>query len=572
MIIIVEKIEGINMYKKYDVYRFIVNDTRDSLDHLSACERDLVDYYQSHIDAIKKSNDADRDEKVQNYLYKTSDIHNLMKENSEILHQIQNNIQQLENNINQIENLEQNPKKRETLSIKEEPKKVEEPKEDNFDVMVAKANKIKEVGLVHYNNLKKIAREANELLANITTSKEYSVKSIFDTECKHLYHLATDMGELLDGIKLGNNDGSSVIDMIRKAINEEVERSEYISSEAYKIICMGSDEAINTNALEMFCGLVRNEYSKILEKINDIDNMAIEVNADNNSEESKIAVGLLQEIIDEEGRKIRSSLIKLEKLIDRPSLNTMDKKIIDFGEIKINDDDDEMTKKIKQVLNYAKNNERDYKKIYNKLISILNVDNSEERLSLPTVYPESEKDKDTKEYKNIIDLQNKSFWEARSIASNEGIKYPSAEYEKRVREYQNEWLIRNHDMSLEEIYDKIEDFEKKYAEDIYVKKVYNRALKKLREESNKSISELCDESLGLSLLDKKAYEILENDLLQVIRDISQTKKVEEVTSSIAVADYRKNMKLDQLIERKEMIEREMYILRKRAERIEAELG
>ena len=58
------------------------------------------------------------------------------------------------------------------------------------------------------------------------------------------------------------------------------------------------------------------------------------------------------------------------------------------------------------------------------------------------------REKDTLEYKKIYSLLNKSFWIARQKASEEKIKYPSALYEKTVREYQNQILIDEYNILL----------------------------------------------------------------------------------------------------------------------------
>lgn len=73
-------------------------------------------------------------------------------------------------------------------------------------------------------------------------------------------------------------------------------------------------------------------------------------------------------------------------------------------------------------------------------------------------------------YKKYCTILNNSFWEARERTSLEEIKYPSALYEKTVKEFQNQILIENYNISLESIEKFLDDYNKKYAEDIYDKK------------------------------------------------------------------------------------------------------
>ena len=552
------------MYKKYNVYKFAANELYTSLNYLKACEDELIEFHQSKINILKKDKNGGLD-KAYAYLDKISVLSELLKENHNLYDIINQSIQQLEENINIMEYSEIHPE----FSL--EDRKKEDNTEISFEEMIAKANKINEVGKTYYRKLLDLSYEAKELLNSISSHVVINNNSIFEDECKHLYHLPTDLEELFGSININESSNQKFIETVEGIVSEEEDRIDYISSEAYKVICLGEDEAINSGALDMFCSLVRNEYSKIMDRLNEIDSLAMEIHVDETSNIERTAIESLQEIVDIEGRKVRSSLIKLEKQVDRTVLAPKDNKHLSIIDKAIEEDDDPYIKKIKQLINTAKDNPTvDNKDLYNKLVKIIEPEKYEATLSLPAVYPESEKENDTKEYRKNIDIQNKSFWEARSIAYNEGVKYPSVEYERKVREYQNEWLLEKYNISLEELYDKIEEYEEKYAEDIYIKKIYNSALKRLREESSLSISELCDESYGLSLLDKKAYELLENDLTDTIKIINQTKRTEEISTSVAVADYRKNIKLNKLIDRKEMIDREMYLLRKRAERLEKE--
>lgn len=137
-----------------------------------------------------------------------------------------------------------------------------------------------------------------------------------------------------------------------------------------------------------------------------------------------------------------------------------------------------------------------------------------------------------------------------------------------VKEYQNEYLITNFNVSLEEVEEGIELYREKYAEDLYMDDIYEQALYAIREETSASIQEICDESCGLSLLDKKAYNLLEDDFEKIIKEIALAKQEEDMDESLAINQYRKSFKLSKLITKKEMVERQMYLIRRRASRLE----
>ena len=179
------------------------------------------------------------------------------------------------------------------------------------------------------------------------------------------------------------------------------------------------------------------------------------------------------------------------------------------------------------------------------------------------VVDEKQKEIDTKEYRNNFTKLNKSFWEARAKASNEGIKYPSSLYEKKVKEYQNNYLIDNYNISLEALEREVEDYKVKYASELYMDKVYDEAIYILKEETLASIDEMCDESNGISMLDLKALEILNNDLMDVIREIGKVKDDENLNGFIDIEEYRKSVKLNSLMDKKEMIERRINIIKRK---------
>lgn len=177
------------------------------------------------------------------------------------------------------------------------------------------------------------------------------------------------------------------------------------------------------------------------------------------------------------------------------------------------------------------------------------------------------RDKDTLEYKKIYSLLNKSFWIARQKASEEKIKYPSALYEKTVKEYQNQILIDEYNISLEKAEDIIEEYKEKYASDIYMDDIYNEAMTILREELSLSIQELCDESNGISILDKKAYELLDRDLKKINEQIIDCNE-NNINDGLTINEYKNKYKLNKLQNKKEIIENQMFFIKRREQRLE----
>ena len=98
--------------------------------------------------------------------------------------------------------------------------------------------------------------------------------------------------------------------------------------------------------------------------------------------------------------------------------------------------------------------------------------------------------------------------------------------------------------------------------------IYEQALVLLKDESTLSVKELCDESSGLSILDQKAYDLLEDDLNEVIKEIGLVKAEENIDESVDVAEYKKSLRISKLVDRKNIIEKQLYNLSKRAEKLE----
>ena len=99
-------------------------------------------------------------------------------------------------------------------------------------------------------------------------------------------------------------------------------------------------------------------------------------------------------------------------------------------------------------------------------------------------------------------------------------------------------------------------------------KIYENALYQLRDETSASVQELCDETYGLSTLDRRAYALLQEDLIKVIREIGIVKKEQFDSDSLAISEYHKSFRLNKLVERKYMIERLLHIIDKRSRTLE----
>ena len=98
--------------------------------------------------------------------------------------------------------------------------------------------------------------------------------------------------------------------------------------------------------------------------------------------------------------------------------------------------------------------------------------------------------------------------------------------------------------------------------------VYEEAVNQLKNETLLTIDEMCDESLELSQLDKKAYIILNDRLMDVIRKIGYIKADESLDDFIDLAEYKKNAKLNELLVIKDIIEYNMNLIIKKRDEIE----
>ena len=114
----------------------------------------------------------------------------------------------------------------------------------------------------------------------------------------------------------------------------------------------------------------------------------------------------------------------------------------------------------------------------------------------------------------------------------------------------------------------LEDYKTKYASDIYMDEVYEESMNQLKEETLATTDEICDESYGLSLLDKRAYIILNDNLTEIIKELALAKKEENLDTFIDLSEYRKSVRISALMEKKELIEQQMYIIEQRRNKLE----
>lgn len=536
---------------KYDVYKFAIKNLDLVLDSIINLQKDMIAEYQSNIDAIKSDaslSEADRKNKIDEYMKSIEVVHGKIKDSNGVINNINKQIDVLKANLDVI--------------ISESNKTTEDNKTDNENATNTEtvSNNLKCVVENHCKRIYSIMEEAKELLSECNNSRLEDT-AILEIECQKLCKLSKTVKEMLDGIAFNAN--SKEKDDIKSKINSyvefEIERANYISEEASKILKSDKNEVISSNELEVFCELIRDEYRIIKSKVQEMTELGNELKASNASKSLILAVSLLQEIIEEEVRRVKSSLTKLEKIV-----SPIDEEVED--EIKLD--------KISSTLLELNRGNYTPKELVRELKNLYDMELRKESeliiVEKKNEVSRDEKEKDTEEYKKYCAVLNKSFWTARSKASSEGIKYPSAAYERAVKEYQNDYLLTTYNVSLEEVESTIEEYKEKYKEDIYMDDVYEKALLQLRDESSKSVQELCDEKYGLSMLDIRARLILDGDLKDIIRKITIAKREVNPDDSLALSEYKKSLKLSKLLSQKEIIEIAIGRINKRAKRIEAE--
>lgn len=340
--------------------------------------------------------------------------------------------------------------------------------------------------------------------------------------------------------------------IINDKVNDEITELELIKDETNELLKINNKYIVDSNEFNDYKLFINNKIFKSKDMIYNL-RLFRENNKNVLNNSSSYIISTLNNIIEKQIDELGSLFTNLDELtsLDEESYDNINEKIKDK-----NDYNNKVIYTIEELYNKnASSNE-----IMDRLLKIYDEEHPKEEYIEEyneVIFDEKQKELDTKEYKDNFSKLNKSFWEARSQASSEGIKYPSSLYEKKVKEYQNNYLIDNYNISLETLERDIEEYKEKYASDIYMDKVYEDAIYELKEETLASIDEMCDESNGVSMLDLKALEILNDDLMNVVRDIGKVKEDENLYGFIDIEEYRKSYKLNNLIDKKEMIEQQI---------------
>ena len=558
------------MYEDYDVYRFAIESLDNLLKKIISCQKDIIKYHQNNIDEIKKdSNLSSREKqiKIKSYLSSIHDVHNLLKQNNNIINHMSSYVEKLHNNVNNLitGNLE------DYVDLKSEKDSISLNSINKVLFAVIEEEKEK---------INRIKEETDELLAYMDISSSSEKHEIFEKECRKLYHLKDEINTMISSINLDESNTKSK-ELIIEYVNKERDRITNISKEAYNILGYKYEELVESDKFDIFIELLRGEHNKIIELINDMDYIGNSLK-DLNTQD-KVAFNLYKNIVEEEARKLGFTIDVLDEICpskeDIENIPVLDENTSTKDEIiEVIDSEnkriEEYSKKIKEVLSNLKNGSSEPKEAIARLSDIYINESQEmgnkaettENLLENKVDPNI-REKDTLEYKKIYSLLNKSFWIARQKASEEKIKYPSALYEKTVREYQNQILIDEYNISLEKAEDIIEEYKEKYASDIYMDDIYNEAMSILREELSLSIQELCDESNGISLLDKKAYELLDRDLNNINDEILACNE-NDINDGLTINEYKNKYKLNKLQNKKDIIENQMFFIKRREKRLD----
>ncbi len=534
------------MYKDYDVYKMAIKVLDNILGSIVNCQKDIIAFHQSHIDSIKENNILSEDvrrQQIDKYLSSIDSIHQLLKENNAIINLINDKSDELRKNVEQI--------------IIDEIKL----NDDNFEGIV---NTLQAVINSESDKVFAIAKNARQVLDD---HDNHSFKQIVQDELEKICKLKDRISAMIEGITFGDDPKDiHVINKLKDVISFEKKRIDKISSEAYQMM-VSQDYDIN---LKDLCNKLKNEHTNILDKLEELKHL--DIDGENLNHGYRVPLKLIEGIMEEEIQCIGNTLSHLNGLTEdnNGSLNNRQKltTVIDEEMAKIQD----YTGKLKTALQDLKSGEKSIKDIINEITqdsfqSEVASENLERSISQVS---HEEKENDFAIYKNSCSRLNQSFWEARQKVVDEKIKYPSALFEQKVREYQNDYLIQKYNVSLEQLEDQLDSYKIKYAEDLYVDDIYDRALYDLKNEMTLSVQDLCDESTGLSLIDTRVYQYLEKDLADIIKEIGLAKVKENVSESLAVNEYSKLYSINKLIKRKEMIERQMNIIRKRADKLSKE--
>ena len=352
------------------------------------------------------------------------------------------------------------------------------------------------------------------------------------------------------------DDNDMIATIIKDKITDENVELELIKNETNDLLCNNSNNIVDTDEFTDYRNFINSKIFKSKDMIYDL-RIFRENNKGVLNDKFYSIINTLNNIVEKQVDELNSLCIILDDLT-----NLDDDKIEDINE-QIKDKND-YSQKIMNIIEELYNRNASSEEIMDELLKVYDEEHTKVEEVIEDIeednIDEKQKEMDTKEYRSNFSKLNKSFWEARSQASKEGIKYPSSLYEKKVKEYQNNYLIDNYNISLEALERDIEDYKNKYASELYMDKVYDEAIYILKEETLASIDEMCDESNGISMLDLKALEILNDDLMDVIREIGKVKEDENLNGFIDLEEYRKSIKLNNLIDKKDMIERRISII------------
>ena len=562
------------MYKDYDVYKLAIKVLGDVLDSVVKCQKDMIAFHQAHIDSIKGNtnlSEQERNQAIGKYLTSIEDIHHLLIDNNVLINAISDKTEALSTNLDKIvasELLLSNPTTMMTNNVSIEDR----------------TRNLRQILNSEYAKLSRVLASARAIL-KVNNEDDGEIKRLLAFECQKLSRLFDEVCGMLEGISFNTEVRDRNIEIeerIKKIIRDEQNRAEVISTEANRVMNLNQDTFIYSQDYDSFCEFIRSASDGIVMKLSELDYIINDLNTKNPTKLQKLILKLVKEVMEEESRRVNSSLAKLlliqSKRETLPDEENEDEEKAEISRV-IDEESrrlSEYASKLQEILSDLKSDKNNVKDIINRLSKSYSEEStkmneaSDKIDSVLRGNELKEKEKDTNEYKKYCSILNKSFWEARQKASNEHIKYPSALYEQKVSEYQNDYLIENYNLSLEEVENAIEQYKDKYAEDLFIDGIYNQAISILRDETDASMQELCDESAGLSILDKKVYYLLELELANVIKEIGKAKKEENIEESLAINEYRRSFKISKLLDRKDIIERHMKIIIKRAKKLEKE--
>ena len=516
------------MNQDFEVYKFSISSLEAIMNSIVLCQKKC-------LESINNSN---------------SNEYNILINNKKIIDDIQKKIIDLRNNLENIitENLEQN--------------------DNSIDIESATKN-LNEVINAECNKMYKFVQDTQEFIS----TPSYNSNGDLSLEFEKVYTMTEEVENMLKGIVFNNSSNNMVSAVIKDKIEEEQDKILNIRRET-KVLNEKKNSELNDDLLFNYCDFIKIYIDKSNKEIENLNNIVVN-NQSIFTKSEEVSVSLLKNIIEQEVEILVSSLDIIKKIVGYQDTSIVDEPSSSIGEA--SERIESYFNKINDIVNDFNNKDISNEEVVNRLLDLYkeeHQDTEEARKKLEAEYFNSsidnkQKEVDTIEYKKYCSIINKSFWEARQRASLENIKYPSALYEKMVKEYQNEYLIQNYNISLEGAESFVEEYKNKYAGDIYMDSIYEQAILSLKNKTTMSIQEMCDENSGLSLLDKKAYEILQDDLTDVIKEIGIVKIEENVGDSVALSEYKKSAKLNELINRKEMIERQIYIISTRAQKLES---